>query len=152
MKKDIFVIFVGSNPSQSAYSYAAFCDSTNSGRTLSNWIWKLELSMEIEYYNLANKPTPKNRPLRAAEIKAAIPALENHIEWIHYQHKYKTIKLVGVGKTAQKALTLLGVPHFQMPHPSGLNRQLNDTEFIEGKIKGLREYLNPSSVSVNVPD
>jgi uracil-DNA glycosylase len=28
-----------------------------------------------------------------------------------------------------------------MPHPSGLNRQLNDKEFVEEKIKGLANYL-----------
>lgn len=148
MDKDLVVIFIGSNPSQSAHSDRAFCASTSSGKTLREWVWKLEISTKaVETYNLANKPTPKNRPLKVAEIKASLPALENHIEFKHYYYKYCNIKLVGVGKTAQKALTLLGYNFFAMPHPSGLNRQLNDPQFIEGKIKELREYLSPSKVS-----
>jgi uracil-DNA glycosylase len=51
-------------------------------------------------------------------------------------------KIVALGKTAEKALTLLGYDFYAMPHPSGLNRKLNDKDYIEEKIKGLRDYIN----------
>ena len=138
--KEILVIFIGSNPSNSAFSNVPFCESTKSGKTLRDWIWKLEISMQVERYNLANKPTPRNRPLNIAEIKKALPALENHIEFMHYKSKCN-IKLVAVGKTAHKALTLLRLPHFEMPHPSPVNRQLNDKEFIKSKLNKLSQYI-----------
>ena len=44
-------------------------------------------------------------------------------------------------------LSETGYDYFAMPHPSGLNRQLNDPEFIEEKIKRLIEYMSPIKVS-----
>lgn len=68
-----------------------------------------------------------------------MPLLKSKIDDI------KPLRIVALGKTAEKALTLLGIPHFAMPHPSGRNRQLNDPEYLSKKIKGLQNYCNPSS-------
>lgn len=134
------ILLVGSNPSQSANSTAAFDMSSKSGKTLREWILKADLHDYI-FYNVANKPTPKNRPLKKSEIVIALPALENNIKWQESFYK-EPIYVIAIGKTAAKALTLLHMPFYEMPHPSGLNRKLNDPAYLEEKIKGLKEYLS----------
>jgi uracil-DNA glycosylase len=47
--------------------------------------------------------------------------------------------IVALGNNASKSLG--GLPHFKLPHPSGRNRQINDKEFIDKKIKECKIYL-----------
>jgi len=51
-------------------------------------------------------------------------------------------KIVALGKTAAKALTLLHLEFYEMPHPSGCNRKLNNKEYVAEKIKGLIEFCS----------
>ena len=127
-------IFIGSNPSNAALSFQPFCLSTKSGKTMVEWVVRAEL---IDYYfmNIVDLPTPKNRPLTKKEILACKSLLEIKIK------RHGPAKIVAVGKAAANALTLLRIPFFEMPHPSGLNRKLNDPQFLEEKIKGLKNYL-----------
>ena len=55
----------------------------------------------------------------------------------HLHHK----KIVALGNEASKALDKMGIKHLKMPHPSGLNRYLNDIEYEEKYIKLLRDYV-----------
>lgn len=92
-------------------------------------------------------PTPGNRPLKTAEIRGCLRRLEIDIVK-HIRPDY----IIALGKTAEKALMMMkiqetGYNFFAMPHPSGLNRQLNDPKFIEEKIKSLIEYMRPVKVS-----
>jgi uracil-DNA glycosylase len=89
--------------------------------------------------NVSSEPTKNNKPLTAALIKNNLPRLKSKINYL------KPDKIVALGKVSAKALTLLGIHFYEMPHPSGLNRQLNDISFIEEKINGLKTYiLSPS--------
>lgn len=131
------VLFLGSNPSCKSGKTLPFWHDTKSAVTLCNWIYQLKSDEVIHfvYNNVVNTPTPKNRPLKISEIKAALPILEAAIALDGPTH------IVALGKSAEKALTLLRIKHYAMPHPSGLNRQLNDKKFVAEKIKGLQEYL-----------
>lgn len=132
----IKIIFLGSNPSQRSISIKPFWRDTKSMQVISNWLDMLNLNEEEIYFvNVSDVPTPNNRPLKTSEIKVALPSLSAKINDII------PAKIIALGKTAEKALTLLYIPHYTMPHPSGLNRQLNNKEFIEEKIKSLQEYL-----------
>lgn len=51
-------------------------------------------------------------------------------------------KVVALGQYASCALRKAGVEHFQMPHPSGLNRQLNNKDFVEMKLNEFKNYIN----------
>lgn len=53
--------------------------------------------------------------------------------------------VVALGRVASEALTRIGVDHYRMPHPSGLNRQLNDDEFLREAIEGCRSYLEKTN-------
>jgi uracil-DNA glycosylase family 4 len=136
------ILFVGSNPSSAAKTQNPFCTSTKSGKLLNDWLiasgqYPLSLTSTC-YANVADYPTENNRPLLTAEIKSNLSLLQRKVDII------KPDKIIALGKTAEKALTLLRTDYYPMPHPSGLNRLLNDPEYVKKKINGLRDYLNPS--------
>lgn len=132
------VIIVGSNPSESSPTMTPFDRNTKTYKVLVDDILHkaIDGGRHIEFLNILDKKTPNNRPLSAAEIKEGLPSLKEKIE------RFPGFKIVGVGKTAQKALTLLGLDFFPLPHTSGLNRQWNDKDFKEQKINELRDYLS----------
>lgn len=131
------ILFVGSNPSSSAATQNAFCVSTKSGRILLNWLSMLSLSNDYLFYfcNVSDKSTPSNRPLSIKEIKDNLQELSKKIEQI------KPDKIIALGVVSSKALTLLQLPHYKMPHPSGLNRKLNNKSFLKNKIDELKSYI-----------
>ncbi len=137
-------IFVGSNPSAISNNTIAFDSSTKSGKLIREW--NDAAGIDISYYiNVANSPTPDNRPLKKSEVVSGLKRLKEEIDWYQGMNT-EEVRLVAVGKTAALALTLLGLPYYEMPHPSGLNRKLNDPAFVAEKINGLRDYLNPSKI------
>lgn len=145
------VIFIGSNPSQKSGSIVPFWHDTRSTAVLKKWMDQVYLDPTIRldsvaFGNVANIVTPNNRPLKMSEIKAALPRLNKLIN-----EDCVPDKVVALGKTAEKALTMLGIPHHAMPHPSGLNRLLNDPLYVAEKINGLKEYLKCPTVT-NVVD
>lgn len=129
------LLLIGSNPSNASVNNNPFDGSTKSCKILSHWISSIQGWTEIQLINVSDTKTPKNRPLKKSEIDESLPSLEKKIS------KYNPDKIVTLGKTASKALTLLCLPFFELPHPSGMNRQLNDPEFIENKIKELQLYV-----------
>lgn len=139
------ILFVGSNPSTaSGYAGHAFFLDTKSGKELAMWIANLDSHLIknhdcVAFANVSNTPTENNRPLKKSEIKQALPNLARIIERFNATH------IIALGKTAHTALTLLQLPHLEMPHPSGLNRKLNDKEYKEQKIKELVDYCKPTS-------
>lgn len=130
-------LFIGSNPSQASKGNGAFDMSTGSGKTLHEWIEKAGINISI-MHNLVNTPTPGNRQLTMKEIKGRL----NHLAMIIAHHK--DVPIIAVGKTAATALKMLGVNFYELPHPSGLNRLLNDPEYVAEKIKGLVEHTRPN--------
>ena len=123
------IVFVGSNPSSSAKNF-----DTKSGQILRSWVDASGIENWLQY-NVANNPTPGNRPLKVSEIKECIPELQKSLQgWT---------KIVALGKTAHRALTMAGIPHLEMPHPSGLNRKLNCPFYVNECISKLRDYAYP---------
>jgi uracil-DNA glycosylase family 4 len=136
MSKIETIVFIGSNPSERSYRLEPFWHNTKSMTMLTNWINSIPTAAyQMTFLNVSNQTTPGNRPLKISEIKSNLPRLKLDLELC------KPVKIIALGKTAAKALTLLGHNFYEMPHPSGLNRQLNNKEFIEEKIKGLASYL-----------
>lgn len=142
------ILFIGSNPSQKSGKNVPFWHDTKSRVTLDKWLLNIQIPIEyIDFLNVCMLPTPNNRPLKTTEIHGCLHRLEIDITK-HIRPDY----IIALGKTAEKALNMMkiqetGYNFFTMPHPSGLNRQLNDPKFIEEKIKGLIEYMRPSKVS-----
>lgn len=128
-------LFVGSNPSAASKGTSAFCPSTKSGKTLYDWIRQAGVNVSV-LTNVADYITNNNKPLSDKQIRLKINSLKLTL------HEHKGMHVIAVGKTAAKALKMAGCTEFyEMPHPSGLNRQLNDPEYVAGKIKGLQHYI-----------
>lgn len=132
--KLLVILFVGSNPSNSSMCDAAFHSSTRSSKILTGWCVDLQ-GMKV-HINVLNKPTENNRPLKASEIAYCTKRLSDDIISI------KPDRIIALGKSAAKALNKIGECYYEMPHPSGRNRLLNDPEYVAAKVKGLVEYCN----------
>jgi len=134
------LLLVGSNPSNASSNNNPFDESTNSGKVLSKWLSWTRGWSSIQFVNVSDTKSQDNKPLRKSEIVEALPSLESKIL------KFNPDKIVALGKTASMALTLLRLPFFEMPHPSGMNRQLNDPKFIAQKLEELQQYVksNPN--------
>lgn len=51
-------------------------------------------------------------------------------------------KIVALGEFVSMQLRDAKIIHYKMPHPSPLNRQLNDKEYERTQISGLKAYLH----------
>lgn len=51
-------------------------------------------------------------------------------------------KIITLGNFPSEILTELNINHFKLPHPSGLNRLINDKEYIFVKLENCREFIN----------
>lgn len=81
----------------------------------------------IRFYGFTNLcPEPKSK-LKEEDIYLA--GLSNH-------------RIIALGGFVSKYLTRLGVEHFAAPHPSPLNRNLNDKSFENKIINNLRIYIH----------
>lgn len=131
------ILFLGSNPSKSSSSTVPFWEDSRSRKILDLWLSRIALDDRdsIVFANVIDYPTENNRPLKTSEIRSSLPELQLKIS------EAAPVKVVSLGKTASVALTLLRVEHFAMPHPSGLNRQLNNKIFVEEKIKSMMDYI-----------
>jgi uracil-DNA glycosylase len=128
------VICIGSNPATASKTTLPFAGDTRSDVVLAGWINSVDGHDDYYYANVLDKKTDNNAPLTMRQIDGALRDLSSKIAGKD--------KIVALGKTAAKALNKLGVEFYEMPHPSGLNRKLNDKVFMEQKLKGLREYIS----------
>lgn len=54
---------------------------------------------------------------------------------------YEYDAVLSLGGFASRILQRLGARHFRLPHPSGLNRQLNDSEYVRRILSECRDYI-----------
>ena len=50
-------------------------------------------------------------------------------------------KVLALGAFSSSCLSVINRSHFRLPHPSPLNRQMNDKEFIKKTLAECKEYL-----------
>ena len=102
---------------------------TSSGSTfgrLNDWVDKLELDT-FTFMNAYPHP---------GKCKVSDVNLDNLRKSL-----YKFTKVVALGNFASEALTKAGIQHFKLPHPSPLNRQINDLKFINNCLNECKQYL-----------
>jgi hypothetical protein len=72
--------------------------------------------MDLPYYGFFNVIPTVDQPKKKSEV-----------DWDFIRGMtYLDNKIVALGEFPSMCLARVGVPHFRMPHPSGLNRRLND--------------------------
>lgn len=126
------ILFIGSNPSHTASSSDAFTEDTVSGRILRSWIQDIEGT--ILFDNIVSQITENNRPLNKNEMAQASASLSERIKTINPD------RLIALGKASAGVLAKLGLKFLEMPHPSGMNRKLNDKSYTAAKIQELKDY------------
>lgn len=126
------ILIVGSNPSRKSADLTPFHPSTKSRQVLDQWFDGVE--GEFTYINVVDQPTVDNKPLKMSDIKLVIPALDHKIK------SHKADRIITVGKTATKALSMTEYDFLEAPHPSGLNRKLNDETYVKNMKDTLRRY------------
>lgn len=114
-----FVHFVGDRPTKDNISQLDPFVGTKSYKTLLSWIYRLDVSV--------SRCLLKNAyDINGREEVMNIPAHD---------------KVVALGDVASKRLDELKQSHFKLPHPSGLNRKLNDKDFLDSKLQECKDWL-----------
>jgi uracil-DNA glycosylase len=126
------VVFVASNPSVKSSDTACMNVATRSRIILNGWIEEIEAN--VRFVNVCDDRTEKNRPLTVSEIKSCLKSLEIKLQ--------DCDKIVTLGNTASKAVSMLGLKHLKVPHPSPKNRLLNDKKFVEEIKEKIRDFCS----------
>lgn len=119
------IMFVGQNPKRADQRFAF--EGTRSLITLNGWIARLPLfkTDEIFLANAHSQPGKVPNPKDADSMDT--------IFW----HATNSDVTVALGEYASRAMDLRGIKHVRFPHPSGLNRKLNDETYIDCMINFL---------------
>lgn len=116
------VIFIGMQPSGAAYRRNCTLDRFGA------WVDTLGLRF-VSFHNAIIDP---NLPQRMSSVDYEL--LRESV------HNYSYV--VALGNLASTALKRINVDHFKMPHPSPLNRLLNDRSYERNKLQELRSYIH----------
>ena len=117
------IYFIGDKPSKCNIDPQVAFVGTRSYKTLLEWIYRMNLSInKICLYNADEfiRLTDKNQTITIHE---------------HDQ-------IVALGREASNALDKAIIPHLRIPHPSGLNRKLNDPREVNRFLKECKDYVN----------
>ena len=127
------IYVLGSNPSEASGSLEPFV-GTRSWATLQRWLEDLGVE-EYALLNVFPNTTPKNRALTNAEIIEGVCS-----QGLQYLLRGEIVLALGV--SAGKAVHLCheSLPVF-LPHPSGLNRVLNDKTAVARMLAAARLHI-----------
>lgn len=125
------VTLVGSNPSGKSPDCSAFHKSTKSRQFVDKWFEGKKV--HTTYMNLIDVKTKNNKQLKKSQILVELETIRNKFHMCE--------KIVACGKIAAMGLTMANVPHFEMPHPSGLCHFWNDKEASKQKVEEMIRWL-----------
>lgn len=125
------VLFVGQNPSKKNIDPKVPFVGTKSEKILDEWfkILKLEDIFIVNAFDYTNKKYTNAEYLSSA--------LDMNFVYDIYQFN----KVIALGNIASKVLKYADIEHFKLPHPSGLNRKLNDKKWLNNELEKAKEYL-----------
>jgi len=121
MKQSARVIFIGMQPSKARFRRNCTLDRFGA------WVDTLGLRF-VSFHNAIIDPDLAQRP-----SSVDYDLLRESV------HNYSYV--VALGNLASTALKRIDVDHFKMPHPSPLNRLLNDRSYEQSMLYELRSYV-----------
>ena len=127
------ILFVASNPSKLNHDPNIAIIGSKSEKTFNSWVQYLAPNSEYSVVNVSDKITDK-RPLRKSEFD--LKKLYNHVS------NPLVTKIIAMGNIASCALEEIGVEFYKIPHPSPLNRFLNNKVQVKAVLKECKKWLN----------
>lgn len=118
------VIVIGLNPTKLAIPRKG-----GAWRRFQEWLDYLDID-KVSFTNISPDPHWDKKHMDKAFLKDSLGGHTKVIAW---------------GPSVSKYLTKMDVEHFVLPHPSPLNRQINDKDFINQKLDECKEYLNEAT-------
>ena len=121
-KERSVIYFIGDKPSKCNIDPQVAFVGTRSYKTLLEWIHRMNLSIN----NIC---------------------LFNADDFIRKVNKDETLiihehdQIVALGREASNALDKAILPHLRIPHPSGLNRKLNNPKEVNRFLKECKDYV-----------
>lgn len=115
------IIFVGDKPSKKNIDPDVAFVGTVSYRRLLEWIYLMNLS--INDVNICNKDD------------------STWEFWERISATCTNINFVALGRNAANFLHKKGVEHFTLPHPSGLNRSINDKSHLNRQLELCKQWI-----------
>jgi uracil-DNA glycosylase len=127
VKKRFKVIVIGQNPADrnSRKKDFSFNNASALGR-LNNWMDKVG----VKFYSFSNAVSTPGKVTKD---------MIDYDRLVQLCKGYKNV--LALGEFPSKALDKININHFKLPHPSGLNRQINDHAFIEKRLTECKDYL-----------
>ena len=120
-KERRMIYFIGDKPSKCNIDPRIAFVGTRSYKTLLDWIYRMNLSLnDIMLFN-------SDMFVKQLREKKIIINEEDQI--------------VALGKEASILLNEEIIPHLRIPHPSGLNRSLNNPELVNKFLKECKTYV-----------
>lgn len=113
-------IIIGMNPTKAKYRKGC------AWYRLQDWIDELDVGM-VAFTNLSHDPYWDKKTVDFAYVRESTRP-----------HG----KVIALGGLVSKVLSGLSIDHYTLPHPSPLNRQINDDDFINMKLKECKRYLS----------
>ena len=131
------ILVLGQNPSAKNKNAKLAFLGTQSGSKLCDWLFHAGVHRFV-LANLADHVTKNNAPLKQSEIVKIAKSREFKTKLAHYSH------VIAVGRQAEKAVRLASsdVKFVYIPHPSGLNRVLNEPGSNDRIIETIKVFVD----------
>lgn len=123
------ILFVGDKPSKKNKNKKVPFVGTKSYKKLLEWIYRLDIDLN-DVYVCNRSHMDFNRVAPVINTPAIILEI------------LEEDKVVALGNEASKFLSENNQEHFKLPHPSGLNRKLNDEVYVKEQLKKCREFIS----------
>lgn len=128
------IIFVGDKPSKQNLDPDIPFVGTQSYKKLLSWIAKLDVDYNDSV--ICNVEHLKIDSMGHMSVE---------LNCMFFEIDPEGDRFVALGNNAAKALRALSLPFFQLPHPSGLNRKLNDKTYVEYVLDECKEYIHEAN-------
>lgn len=126
------VVFLGQNPARAGNGQPFV--NTASGRVLDSWIEKMGLSgFEVVKDNVSMHVTMFNQAPSKKDVRTdrsrVVPVIDGHVVVCLGRIAHRSVlEMLSLGLLSSGTVVL------NLPHPSGLNRQLNDHDYVNAAL------------------
>jgi len=127
------ILFVGSNPSHLNYDPLVPFAGSKSEKSFKEWADFLAPE-GYKVINAVDKVTEKNRRIDSSEI--------NILDFKAKIMDNNPTRIIALGNTAATALEMAGEDFFKLPHPSPLNRFLNNKVYLNAVLEECKKWLS----------